>query len=132
MRSAHRIAAHDDLRVALHVDLVSRGILQAAGRHVIEHALFDGGLVRAGQHRDTRALARALAAPFLPRQVVLMRPAGEAGARVADLAPYTRGQSALGGRATAYVCRDFACELPTTDASRMLDLLGVSGASLSE
>jgi len=81
---------------------------------------------------DTRALARALAAPFLPRQVVLLRPAGEAGARVVALAPFTREQSALDGAATAYVCRDYACELPTTEASRMLALLGARDAPLSE
>jgi len=73
---------------------------------------------------DTRALARALGRPFLPRKVVLFRPAGDAGARVVALAPYTRAQSALDGAATAYVCRDYACELPTTDAARMLALLG--------
>jgi uncharacterized protein YyaL (SSP411 family) len=72
---------------------------------------------------DTRALARALGRPFLPRKVVLFRPAGEAGSRVVKLAPYTRAQSAIEGTATAYVCRNYACELPTTEAARMLEML---------
>ena len=33
-------------------------------------------------------------------------------------------ESALDGDATAYVCRNFSCELPTTDVDKMLELLG--------
>jgi uncharacterized protein YyaL (SSP411 family) len=39
------------------------------------------------------------------------------------LVPYTKSQSAVNGKATAYVCRNFACELPTTDINKMLELL---------
>ena len=33
-----------------------------------------------------------------------------------------RGRT-LEGRATAYVCRDFVCRLPTTDPARLAELL---------
>jgi uncharacterized protein YyaL (SSP411 family) len=33
---------------------------------------------------------------------------------LARLLPWTAALTARGGRATAYVCRDFACEMPTT------------------
>ena len=39
------------------------------------------------------------------------------------LAPYTAAQGAIDGKATAYVCRDHACEAPTTDAALMLSHL---------
>ncbi len=69
---------------------------------------------------DTRALLSELRAGFLPNKVVLFRPAGEADPAIARLAPFVSPQQALGGKATAYVCRDFTCEAPTNDPARML------------
>jgi uncharacterized protein YyaL (SSP411 family) len=62
---------------------------------------------------------------FLPNKVVLLRPSDGADA-VIELAPYARDQVAVDGAATAYVCRNFACELPTTQASDVLRTLSVS------
>ena len=41
------------------------------------------------------------------------------------VAPFTRALGAQGGRATAYVCKDFACSLPTTDPDELARLLRV-------
>jgi uncharacterized protein YyaL (SSP411 family) len=72
---------------------------------------------------DVAAMIGALESVYLPNRVVLFRPADDADA-VARIAPYTKDQVALeGGRATAYVCREFACRQPTTDSSTMLRLL---------
>ncbi|MDP2498276.1 MAG: thioredoxin domain-containing protein [Candidatus Palauibacterales bacterium] len=67
-----------------------------------------------------------LRCPFRPRTVCLRRPAaGEEVERLASLAPFTRDQEpASGGQATAYVCRDFACEAPTTDPDDLRRQLG--------
>jgi hypothetical protein len=73
---------------------------------------------------DTQAMLRELQQRFLPRVTVLLRPAGDAGAQLSRIAPSTAAQVPLGGRATAYVCRDGACRLPTTDVSAMLAQLG--------
>jgi uncharacterized protein YyaL (SSP411 family) len=39
------------------------------------------------------------------------------------MALLTREMELRDGRATAYVCRNFACERPTTDPDRMAELL---------
>ncbi|HUW58590.1 MAG TPA: hypothetical protein VMZ92_18280 [Planctomycetota bacterium] len=44
---------------------------------------------------------------------------------LAALAPFTKAQAPIDGKATAYVCRDFTCNAPTTDVTTMLELLGV-------
>jgi len=72
---------------------------------------------------DTTAMLSALRRPFLPNKVVVFRPENGAG-DIAGLAPYTEAQIALEGAATAYVCRAFACQRPTTDAREMLEHLG--------
>jgi uncharacterized protein YyaL (SSP411 family) len=72
---------------------------------------------------DTRALLRRLRGLYLPNTVLLFRPAGEANPPVTALAPSVRAQDAAGGQATAYVCRNTACELPVTDGDKMVELL---------
>ncbi|MGH9435442.1 MAG: thioredoxin domain-containing protein [Terriglobia bacterium] len=69
---------------------------------------------------DTQAMLRALRAQYLPTKVVLLRSAGPEGGPLARIAPYTREMVPLHGKATAYVCQNFACRLPTTDIGQML------------
>jgi hypothetical protein len=72
---------------------------------------------------DLARLRAVIDGAYRPRAVVLFRPDEEPGP-VVELAPYAAGQVSLGGQATAYVCRQFTCERPTTDADefgRMLD-----------
>jgi hypothetical protein len=76
--------------------------------------------------KDTRAMLAALRKPFLPGKVVLLRPPDKkAAAEIIRLAPYTEFMVAKNGRATAYVCTNFVCKLPTTDVSQMLANLQV-------
>jgi len=63
---------------------------------------------------DHRVLARAVAARYVPSLVL----AGGQGAAVRGLA-LMDSREAVGGRATAYVCRHYACGVPTTDAAAL-------------
>jgi len=75
---------------------------------------------------DTQAMLTALRAPYLPNKVVLLRPDhDEQTPAIAEVAPFTEAQHSRDGAATAYVCRHFQCEQPTTDIAQMLALLGV-------
>ncbi|MCO5168758.1 MAG: thioredoxin domain-containing protein [Planctomycetes bacterium] len=67
-----------------------------------------------------RALSREVHRRYLPRTVLAHRPADEAAAReLAALVPMLAAQPPLEGRATAYVCRDYVCDLPTQDVGRL-------------
>jgi len=83
-------------------------------------------VVISGQARseEMQAMLRALRKRFLPNKVVLHRPAG-VNPPITELAPFVGDQRAVDGRATAYVCRNYACDLPTHDIARMLEMLGV-------
>ena len=66
---------------------------------------------------DTRAMAAAVERRFIPNRVIVM--AGDAPAEAHQM-------SAVEGRATAYLCENFACQLPVNDLTRfeaMLDEL---------
>ena len=65
--------------------------------------------------KDVSALRRAVFAQFVPNKVVLRAPV--------NLAPYTKEQKPLRGRATAYVCTNYLCKLPVTDAAKVSELL---------
>jgi len=64
---------------------------------------------------DTRALLSELNRRFLPHVEVLLVDGGELQERLAKLAPFTRGLTLHDGKATAYVCENYACKLPTHD-----------------
>jgi uncharacterized protein YyaL (SSP411 family) len=72
---------------------------------------------------DMRAARAALGRVFAPRVALLLRAEGAAAEALAQLAPFTAGQTPLDGRATFYLCRDFACEAPTTDLEGVLATL---------
>jgi uncharacterized protein YyaL (SSP411 family) len=72
---------------------------------------------------DTQAMLASLRNVFLPNKVVLLKPDGDGGTGIDRIAPYTRQMSKLDGKATAYVCRSYACEQPITSVDSMLELL---------
>jgi len=77
------------------------------------------------QAKDTKAMAKALRTRFLPNKVVLLNPGERESPEIAKLAEFTKNQSSIDGRATAYVCMNYNCKLPTTDIDKMLQLLNV-------
>ena len=77
---------------------------------------------------DTKRMLAAVQRRFDPHKVVLFKPDGPRGEALAKVAEYVANYESIDGKATAYVCRNFACELPTTDLSKVMELLEVSKA----
>jgi len=75
---------------------------------------------------DTKTMRRALDDRFVPNKVVLLKPEGSAGKALVKIASFTESHAAIEGKATAYVCKNYACELPTTDAAKMVEMLGAA------
>jgi len=68
---------------------------------------------------DTRALLDVCTAGYRPHQIVALGTSET----VASAVPLLKGRSQIGGRATAYVCVDFACRPPVTDPQALRALL---------
>jgi uncharacterized protein YyaL (SSP411 family) len=77
------------------------------------------------QAEDSRAMIKSLRSVFIPNKVVIFRPAGagEEAPDITRLAGFTTGLTGRDNKATAYICKAFHCELPTTDVHQMLALL---------
>jgi len=71
---------------------------------------------------DTRQLLAVLHSRFVPHGIVLLvnRESRQALARYI---PAVAEMTAIGGQATAYVCEDYACKLPTADVAAFAQLL---------
>ena len=76
--------------------------------------------------KDTKEMLNSLRKHFVPNKVVLLRPSDQEEPDIIRLAKFTEYQSSFDGKATAYVCLDYACKMPTTDTEEMLKLLNVS------
>ncbi len=85
---------------------------------------FEVGVVGEPGTPGLAAMLEPLRKQFFPRMVTIFRPAGEEEPEIGQLAEFTQGQVAIDGLPTAYVCQNFACNLPTTDVKKMLELLG--------
>jgi hypothetical protein len=72
---------------------------------------------------DTAALIATIRGMYLPQAAVLLVPPGQSGAAVRKLAPFAESYEPVEGKAAAYVCRDFTCQLPTTDPLKLEELL---------
>jgi uncharacterized protein YyaL (SSP411 family) len=77
------------------------------------------------QAADTKAMLKALMTQFMPNKIALLRPSEQESPDIIHLAEFTRYQSSIEGKATAYVCFKHSCEFPTTDITKMLGLLNV-------
>jgi uncharacterized protein YyaL (SSP411 family) len=64
---------------------------------------------------DTRALLRAAHETYLPSRIILGADGREGQAFLAGRTKFIEGMKPLDGKATAYVCRNYACQQPTND-----------------
>jgi uncharacterized protein YyaL (SSP411 family) len=66
---------------------------------------------------DTQALAAVVLKPFLPNRVIVLARPGEDPPRIPS--PLLSGRGQIDGKATAYVCQNYACQLPVTEPSAL-------------
>jgi len=73
---------------------------------------------------DTKQMLEELWTYFIPNKVLVLKPIKDS-SEITELAPYTKMQASIEGKATAYVCENYECQLPTTEINEMLKLLNI-------
>jgi uncharacterized protein YyaL (SSP411 family) len=64
---------------------------------------------------DTKSMLREIGAAYAPHAAILFKSSADADPAISRIAPFTAPHTAVDGRATVYVCRNHACDAPTTN-----------------
>jgi uncharacterized protein YyaL (SSP411 family) len=75
--------------------------------------------------KDTRAMLRAIHERYLPNAIAILADGGDSQKTLAKLLPFLETIKPINGKSTAYVCVNYACQLPTNDIDKMIALLAV-------
>jgi uncharacterized protein YyaL (SSP411 family) len=84
---------------------------------------FEVIIVGNSQSKDTENMLRAVRGKFIPNNVLLLLPSEVQEPEITSLAEYTQHLTPKEGKATAYVCQDYECKLPTIDIEEAISLL---------
>ena len=80
-------------------------------------------IVGSAKDPDTREMMSVLQRQFSPYIVTLLKDPDNDPGKIVTLAPFTADHNSIDGKATAYVCRNYSCDAPTTDAEKLASLL---------
>ncbi len=70
---------------------------------------------------DTKKLLNAIHSLFLPNRVIaFLDPMDEEAERLADKIPLLRNRETVGGKSTAFVCENYACQRPVTTPDELI------------
>jgi len=72
---------------------------------------------------DTLSLLETVRSRFLPNRILLLLDCEETRNALAAGIPALTAMSRIDGRAAAYVCRDYTCQLPVSEAGALTELL---------
>jgi uncharacterized protein YyaL (SSP411 family) len=72
---------------------------------------------------DTRQMLHAVHQQYLPNKVLMLADGGEGQRFLGQRVDFIRSVKMFGGKATAYVCANYVCQLPTSDLKVMARLL---------
>jgi uncharacterized protein YyaL (SSP411 family) len=74
---------------------------------------------------DTKQMLGKIRDHYIPNKVILLKGTKHQSDEISRLAPFAKFHDTVGGKATAHVCIDYNCKLPTTDTDQLLRLLGI-------
>ena len=74
-------------------------------------------------NNDTKALLQAVHSKFLPNKILILADGARGQEALSQSNPFLGTLRKLDGRATAYVCENYACQLPTSDPAVVPSLL---------
>jgi uncharacterized protein YyaL (SSP411 family) len=80
-------------------------------------------LVGEKESPDTRALFRTLYRRFVPNRVIMLVDSPQSRTALAGGIPSIASMSPLDGRASAYVCQNYTCQLPVCEAGKLAELI---------
>lgn len=87
---------------------------------------YEVALVGGPEDDVIRRMLEAVRSRFLPNKSVIL----VSGEEIRNLAQFTRNLVMQNGKATAYVCANYSCDIPTNDPQRMIEILEEADGAL--
>lgn len=73
--------------------------------------------------QDTLAMLRSIHGQYIPNRVILLADGGEGQQFLGQRVPLLVELKMIGGRSTAYICENYACQLPTNELAKFQSML---------
>jgi uncharacterized protein YyaL (SSP411 family) len=73
--------------------------------------------------RNTQKMLAAVRERFLPGKIIIFHPEDGTGQEIERIVPFVKNQNTVEEKATAYVCENYSCNLPTTVIAEMISLI---------
>ena len=80
-------------------------------------------IIADSRNQDAKEMLKTINRRFMPNKVVIFLPSEIDLSEIKGIAPFTASMRSIDNKATAYVCLNYSCKLPTTDINTMLSLL---------
>ncbi len=120
-----------DLALEKSATNLSRSIFAAAREQPVGHTMLlcaldyelgptrEVALVGEAEDSGITEMLSTIRSRFLPNKAVVL----VSGREIVEISPFTKDLVQLEGKATAYICSDHVCQLPTTSLEEMTDIL---------
>ncbi len=72
---------------------------------------------------ETKEMIKAINCLFIPNKVIILRPTEQETPDIVRMAKYTKHQKSLNGKVTVYICRNYTCQSPLTDITKIIEIL---------
>jgi uncharacterized protein YyaL (SSP411 family) len=79
---------------------------------------------------DVKQMLKLIHGTFLPNAVVLLHEPDKADSDLYNTVPFIKNQTAIDGKATAYVCENYACKKPVNNVGEFEDIIAGTAAKL--
>ena len=93
----------------------------SAFAHMLNAFLFESNepkevvVVGSGKDPETKLAIEKIKSIYIPSKVIIFKDTDDKSNKLTPLAKWTMTQESIDDKTTFYVCRDFACKIPTTD-----------------
>ena len=72
---------------------------------------------------DVKRMLKLIHGTFLPNSIVLLHGPDKADSALYDTVPFIKNQTAIEGKATAYVCENYICKKPVSNISEFENII---------
>ena len=101
----------------------------SAFAHMLNAFLFESNepkevvVVGSGKDPETKLAIEKIKSIYIPSKVIIFKDTDDKSNKLTPLAKWTMTQESIDDKTTFYVCRDFACKIPTTDLKLALKFI---------